>query len=63
MINNYVHYSDKEKGQDELTMQEIATQKNNEKLDKLCKNICLIIGWSLFCSIFIYIIMMEISRK
>ena len=29
-------------------------EHNNEKLNQLCKNICLIIGWSLvFCLIFV----------
>lgn len=37
-----------------------ALKKNNEKLDKLCKNICLIIGWSLVFCLFLYIILSEI---
>lgn len=39
---------------------EEALKKYNEKLDKLCKNICLIIGWSLVLCIFLYIILSEI---
>ena len=34
--------------------------KNDEKLDRLCKNICLIFGWSLVIVLFMYIIMMEV---
>jgi len=40
-----------------------ALRKNNEELDKLCKNICAIIGWSLCCCLSLYIILLEISRK
>ena len=36
---------------------------DNEKLDQLCKNICLIIGWSLCCCLFLYIILGELSHK
>lgn len=35
-----------------------ALRRNNEELDKLCKNICLIIGWSLVCCLLIYIILL-----
>ena len=42
---------------------EEALKKNNEKLDELCKNICLIIGWSLVLCIFLYIILNEIFRN
>ena len=49
-----------------LSEQEIRNQellrKNNEKLDELCKNICLIIGWSLVICLFIYIIFMELCK-
>ena len=40
-----------------------ALRKNNEKLDKLCKNICLIIGWSLVICLFLYIILSELTRE
>lgn len=40
-----------------------ALKKNNEKLDKLCKNICLITGWSLVLCLFLYIISSEIFRN
>ena len=36
--------------------------KNDEKLDRLCKNICLIYGWSLVIVLFMYIIMMEVCK-
>ena len=36
--------------------------KNDEKLDRLCKNICLICGWSLVIVLFMYIIMMEFCK-
>lgn len=49
-----------------LSAQEIRNQellrKNNEKLDELCKNICLIIGWSMVICLFMYIIFMEICK-
>ena len=38
-----------------------AKKRNDEALDKLCKNICLIIGWvGVFC-LFIYTIYLIIS--
>ena len=33
--------------------------KNNYKREDLCKNICLIISWSLVITLLLYIIMME----
>ena len=50
---------DVEKAQSE---KQISLEKNNSELDKLCKNICLIIGWSLVITLLMYIITMEISR-
>ena len=39
-----------------------ALKKNDKKRNQLCKNICLIIGWSLvFCLIF-YIILLEVCN-
>ena len=40
-----------------------ALRKNNEELDKLCKNICAIIGWSLVFCLFLYIILSELTRN
>ena len=37
--------------------QKISKEKNDAALDNLCKNVCLIIGWSLVCVLFMYIIM------
>ena len=39
--------------------QQITLEKNNAELDKICKNICLIIGWSLVITLLMYIIMKE----
>ena len=43
--------------------QKASKEKNDQALDKLCKNICLIIGWSFVCVLFMYIIMMEFYRN
>lgn len=40
-----------------------ALRKNNEELDKLCKKICTIIGWSLVICLFLYIILSELTRN
>ena len=40
-----------------------ALRKNNEELDKLCKNICAIVGWSLVICLFLYIILSELTRN
>ena len=58
-INGIVPKEDVEKAQSE---KQIALEKNNAELDKLCKNICLIVGWSLVITLLMYIITMEISR-
>lgn len=47
--------------EEEIRNQELL-RKNNEKLDELCKNICLIIGWSLVICLFTYIIFMEMCK-
>ena len=39
-----------------------ARKKNDEELDRLCKNICLICSWSLVIVLFMYIIMMEFCK-
>tara|TARA_Y100000389_G_scaffold164155_1_gene167714 strand:+ start:129 stop:350 length:222 start_codon:yes stop_codon:yes gene_type:complete len=39
-----------------------ALRKNNEKLDELCNKICLIIGWSLVCCLFMYVILLIIAK-
>ena len=39
-----------------------ALQKNNEELDKLCKNICLVVGWLGVLCLIIYIIIMIFTR-
>ena len=48
--------SQREKTEQEL--QKIALQKNNEELDRICKNICLCIGWILVLILFIWIIIL-----
>jgi hypothetical protein len=37
-------------------MREQARKKNDEELDRLCKNCCLMVGWISVLGIFIYII-------
>ena len=65
-INNSCHpslpYSEYQNDIEKQNREE-SLKKNNEKLDKLCKNICLIIGWSLVLCIFLYIILSEIFRN
>ena len=56
---NSESYSDVEKAQ--KSEQQIALEKNNAELDRICKKYCLVIGWCLVLALFIYIIMMEIS--
>tara|TARA_B100000900_G_C20595270_1_gene723158 strand:- start:2192 stop:2386 length:195 start_codon:yes stop_codon:yes gene_type:complete len=60
-IREYDHeYSinyDVEKAQ--KSEQQISLEKNNDERDKLCKNICLIVGWSLVITLLMYIIMKE----
>ena len=40
---------------DDRKLYEIRRQKNNEELDRLCKKICLCVGWSLVILFMIYI--------
>jgi len=37
-------------------------QKNNEELDKLCKTICLFVGWLFVFCLIIYIITIIVNR-
>ena len=41
---------------EEVERREATRKRNDEELDKLSKSVCLIIGWSLVLSIFIYYI-------
>ncbi len=41
---------------EEVERREATRKRNDEELDKLCKCVCLIIGWSLVLSLFIYYI-------
>ena len=43
---------------EEETRNREARKRNDEELDKLCKNICLICGWSLVIVLINYTIMM-----
>jgi len=55
MINNENSITEEERIKREI-------QKNNEELDKLCKTICLFLGWlTVFCLI-IYIITIIVNR-
>ena len=55
MINNENSITEEERIKREI-------QKNNEELDKLCKTICLFVGWlTVFCLI-IYIITIIVNR-
>lgn len=56
-------YYQVQRDSEDIQRQKEALRKNNEELDKLCKKICTIIGWSLCCCLFLYIILLEISRK
>ena len=38
------------------SMQELARKKNDEELDRICKNCCLVIGWLFVLGLFSYII-------
>ena len=45
----------------EDTLEGNPTEKNNSQREDLCKNICLIISWSLVITLLLYIIMIEFS--
>ena len=42
-------YRDIEAQKEEKEKQKIALKKNNEELDRICNEICLVFGW---CSVF-----------
>ena len=46
----------------EREIQIIALEKNNKELDRICKNYCLYIGWSLVLCLMIYIIIITINK-
>jgi len=61
-IREYDHeYYPNPKQYTEDPLEENPTEKNNYKREDLCKNICLIISWSLVITLLLYIIMMEFS--
>ena len=41
---------------DMQSMQEQARKKNDEELDRICKNCCLVVGWLSLLGLFGYII-------
>ena len=47
---------------EEVERLEATRKRNDEELDKLCKCVCLIIGWSLVLSLFIYYIYLIASK-
>tara|TARA_B100000035_G_C20781636_1_gene457147 strand:- start:63 stop:269 length:207 start_codon:yes stop_codon:yes gene_type:complete len=65
-IREYDHedYSDLEnqKIKEEKEIQRIALQKNNEELDRICKNICLCIGWSLVLIMFCWVVYLYLFK-
>ncbi len=56
-------YYQVQRDSEDIQRQKEALRKNNEELDKLCKKICLIIGWSLVFCLMIYIIFLIIHQK
>lgn len=50
------------KNEIEREIQVIALEKNNNELDRICKNYCLCIGWSLVLCLFIYIIIITMNK-
>ncbi len=56
------YYDNSNIPKDPEDIQKITIEKNNEKLDQLCKNICLIIGWSLVFGLLFYIILLEVCH-
>lgn len=47
---------------EEEEIRRIALQKNNEELDRICKNICLCIGWSLVLIMFCWVIYLYLFK-
>lgn len=57
MINNKYEFNS-----EAVERLEAARKRNDEELDKLCKCLCLIIGWFLVLCLFIYIIYIIANR-
>lgn len=47
---------------EEEEIQRIALQKNNEELDRICKNICLCIGWTLVLIMFCWVVYLYLFK-
>ena len=47
---------------EEKEIQRIALQKNNEELDRICKNICLCIGWTIVLILFCWVIYLYLFK-
>ena len=57
MINNKYEFNS-----EAVERLEAARKRNDEEVDKLCKCLCLIIGWFLVLCLFIYIIYIIANR-
>lgn len=49
-------------GYSDIENQRVALQKNNEELDRIFKNICLCIGWSLVLIMFCWIVYLYLFK-
>tara|TARA_Y100000287_G_C14160829_1_gene324623 strand:+ start:250 stop:459 length:210 start_codon:yes stop_codon:yes gene_type:complete len=47
---------------EEKEIQRIALQKNNEELDRICKNICLCVGWVLVLIMFCWVLYLYLFK-
>ena len=56
--DGYGIFIENERKKEEIETQKLALQKNNEELNRICKNICLFIGWILVLVLFIWVIVL-----
>ena len=61
-FDNYSNIENQRKINEEKEIQRIALQKNNEELNRICKNICLCIGWILVLILFCWLIYLYLFK-
>ena len=61
-FDGYCDIENQRRIKEEKEIQRIALQKNNEELDRICKNICLCVGWTLVLIMICWIVFLYLFK-
>ena len=56
--DGYGNVIENERKKEEIEAQKLALQKNNEELNRIYKNTCICVAWSLVILLFIWVIVL-----